>query len=327
MSATWEGSSFRTLILYPPRLRISLLIPTWRRPDALRRCLDALANQSRVPEQVVLVVRSDDEATHAMLASCDSPIPLEVIEPPRVGVVAALNAGLDAATGDVVVITDDDSEALPDWLARIEAHFLSDGTLAGVCGRDRIVASAERATSPATLPIGRVLWFGRVVGNHHLGAGQPRDVDIMKGVNMSIRRSALGRRRIDTELRGEAVEQNWEIDLCLALRQEGWRLLYDPAVEVLHHEEPRPVGEREQEMSDRERYDAVYNQTRALARHLRSLRRLVALAYAFLVGTRDNPGPLLALEIAAGGTPWRDAVAHMKVATAARVAAVRRSQR
>lgn len=37
-----------------------------------------------------------------------------------------------------------------------------------------------------------VQWFGRVIGNHHLGTGGVREVDILKGVNMSFRQTAPG---------------------------------------------------------------------------------------------------------------------------------------
>lgn len=304
-------------------MKMSVVIPTWRRPRSLRRCLDALAEQTRPADEVLLVVRADDEETRGLVGGITFPVPMRVVTPPGEGVVTALNAGFDDATGDIVVVTDDDSEPLPDWLQRIESHFRADKGLGGLGGRDRIVGSVELAPAPEDLVVGRVFWFGRVVGNHHLAAGEPREVDIIKGVNMALRRTALGSRRLDPALRGRGAQHNWEMELCLGLRSEGWVLLYDPAVEVLHHEAQRPVGEREQLMSAQERFDAVHNQTLALVTHLRGLRRLAAVAYALAFGTRDNPGPLLALETALRGTPPRLALERMRVATTARRAAIR----
>lgn len=289
----------------------------------MRRCLGALALQARLPDEVLLVVRSDDEVTRGVIADIEMPAPMRIVTPPGDGLVTALNAGFDAAAGEVIVVTDDDSEPRPDWLARIETHFLADERLGGLGGRDRIVGSDERAAQPDELAVGRVHWFGRVVGNHHLAAGDPREVDILKGVNMSLRGAALGTRRLTAALRGHPVQHNWEIELCLGLRSEGWLLRYDPAVEVLHHEAQRPAGEREAEMSDREHYDAVYNQTLAVVTHLRGVRRLSAVSYALLVGTRHNPGPVLALESVLRGTPPREALGKMRVATNARRSAVR----
>lgn len=304
-----------------------MLIPTWRRPESLSRCLQALRAQDRQPDEVILVVREDDEGSHRLLSGLTFPFPLEIVAPGAGGVVAALNSGFDGVSGDVVAITDDDTEPLPDWLARIEAHFAADPGLGALGGRDRIVGSGSEGEGDSGLIVGRVRWFGRVVGNHHLAGGPPRRVDIVKGANMAVRRAALGSRRIDTALRGQGAEHHWEMDLSLAIGAAGWKLLYDPAVEVLHHEAERFGGQREERMSDRERFDATYNQTLALLKNLSPLRRLLAVSYGFLVGTRADPGPVLALELLIARTPAGEVARRLRTATAARRAAFREWRR
>lgn len=305
-----------------------MLIPTWRRPDSLARGLEALRRQQRQPDQLVLVVRGDDEQTRRLLDEVEMPFPLEVVAPAATGVVAALNAGLDRAGGEVIAITDDDTEPLPDWLARIERHFEANPTLGALGGRDRVVGTAEDGPGDPGLPVGQVRWFGRVTGNHHIGAGPPREVDIVKGADMALRRAALGEKRIDTDLRGTGAEHHWEIDLSLAIQSRGWTLLYDPAVEVLHHEAERFGGQREDRMTPRERFDAVHNQTLALLRNLRGRRRLLATAYGLLLGTRADPGPALALEqLLRGGAPRAEVWERLRTATRARCAALREWRR
>lgn len=309
-------------------MRLSVLIPTWRRPDSLARGLRALAAQERLPDQLVIVARSDDEQTRDLLANVDVPFPLAVVAPPRPGVIAALNCGFHHADGDVIAITDDDTEPELDWLTRIERHFEDDSGLGALGGRDIVVGTDASLAGDPTLPVGRVLPFGRVTGYHHLGGGPPREVDIVKGANMAVRRRALDGLRISTDLRGSGAEHHWEIDLSLAIKQAGWRVLYDPGVRVLHHEAERHGGQREELMGARERFDAVHNQTLALLRHLRGARRIVAAAYAFLVGTRADPGPVLAVEAALRRRgPFSSVRARMRTATAARCAALRRWRR
>lgn len=305
-------------------MRLSVLIPTWRRPKSLARGLAALRRQERLPDELVLVVREEDGATRELLAGIELPFATAIVAPPRSGVVAALNAGFDRAAGEVIAITDDDTEPLPDWLARIERHFAADPRLGALGGRDRIVGSDSAGPGDETLPIGQVRWFGRVTGYHHLGAGPPRPVDIVKGANMAVRGAALAAKRIDTELRGTGAEHHWEIDLSLAIEAAGWSLLYDPAVEVLHHEAERFGGQREELMSEEERFNAVHNQTLALVRNLGGSRRLVAIAYALAVGTREDPGPALALEsLLRRRGDSRELLARLRTATAARRAALR----
>ncbi len=311
-----------------PSSKLSVLIPTWRRPDSLARGLAALARQERLPDELVLVVREDDAATQGLLSGLDLPFPLEVVPPADSGVVAALNTGFDRARGELIAITDDDTEPLPDWLARIEAHFDADPGLGALGGRDLIVGSDDAGPGDPGLVVGQVRWFGRVTGNHHLAAGPPRRVDIVKGANMAVRAAALGEKRLDTALRGTGAEHHWEIDLSLAIEAKGWTLLYDPAVEVLHHEAERFGGQREERMSEEERFNAVHNQTLALLKNLSGRRRLVATAYGFAVGTRADPGPVLALELLLrGGEPRGEVATRLRTATRARLAALREWRR
>ena len=306
-----------------PTLAITVLIPSWKRPESLGRCLDALEAQQRQPDEVVLSVRADDEATRSMLAGRSLPFAHPIATPAAPGLLAALNAGYDLAVGDVVVATDDDTVAHPDWLARIERHFATEPGLGALGGPDRMVLQDHPPDGIEDVVVGKVQWYGRILGNHHLGAGEAREVDIVKGANFAIRKAALGARRIDSTLRGTGAEHNTELDLCLGLKRDGWKLVYDPAVIVDHHEEVRHGGERENRMTDAEHHDAIHNQTYALLKHLPPLCKLTALAYGLLVGTRDSPGLALAIERHFPGGRSSSSAASLRIATAARIDAVR----
>jgi glycosyltransferase involved in cell wall biosynthesis len=118
-------------------MNISVVIATYRRPKDLERCLKALQHQTRPADQVVLVVRDPD--TEKFLAAFNPDLlPLHVVRKEDTGgIVAAMNAGLEAAKEDIIAFTDDDAAPHPDWLARIENHFLWQmSSIGGVGGRD-----------------------------------------------------------------------------------------------------------------------------------------------------------------------------------------------
>ena len=153
-------------------MKISVVIPTWRRPGPLERCLGGLARQDRMPDEVILVVRRGDSETERVLESADAgSLNLNAVTVSEPGLVAALNRGLDAASGDAVAFTDDDTVARRDWLERIERHFAADPRLGGVGGRDWLHPPSGE---PDQETVGKVRWYGRTVGNHHLGVGAPR---------------------------------------------------------------------------------------------------------------------------------------------------------
>ncbi len=301
---------------------ISVLVPTWRRPEALSRCLEALAEQIRAPEEIVVVVRADDDRSAAVVAEhADQVGAPRTVTLDRPGVVAALNAGLEACTGDIVCITDDDTVPRREWLERMAGHFDDDPTLGGVGGRDFIHGLEGVDTLPRRV-VGVVRPYGRLVGNHHLGVGGARYVDVLKGANMAFRRTALRGVRADARLRGAGAQVHFEVAMCLAVKSAGWRLLYDPSVAVDHFPAARIGDDQRLAPSLPALANAVHNETYVLLRWLPAWKKPIAMAYGVLVGSRRAPGPLLVLERALRGEPLRGLGARARVCARARLSAV-----
>lgn len=271
-------------------MNITVLIPTYRRPKDLKRCLEALQKQTRPADEVLVIVRVTDAETWALLEAFNpDPLPLRTVIVRVPGVVTAMNTGLDTAQGDIIAITDDDAAPHTDWLARIETHFLSDDRVGGVGGRDWVYHGTQLEDGAREL-VGRVQWFGRMIGNHHIGVGEPREVDVLKGVNSSYRRTAIGNLRFDKRLRGTGAQIHNEMPFCLALRRAGWRLIYDPAVAVDHYPGQRFDEDQRNQFNDIAFSNIVHNETLALLDYLPPAQRAVFLVWAILVGTPNALG-------------------------------------
>jgi glycosyltransferase involved in cell wall biosynthesis len=271
-------------------MRLSVLIPSYNRPEHLERCLSGLMAQTRPADQVVLVLRRGDVGSFDVAERWNGRLPIQIEMIDRPGVVQALNLGLDHVEGDIVTITDDDTEALPDWLARIEAHFQADEGLGGVGGRDLLHQDGLILEATATV-VGRILPFGRIVGNHHLGTGPARPVDHLKGVNMSWRRAAIGSERFDTDLRGDGAQVYFELAFSLGVLARGWKLVYDPAIQVHHYVAPRFDLDQRRLFSQPATENAAFNLYLALFRYMaKGPRRWTALLWAKWMGTATHPG-------------------------------------
>jgi cellulose synthase/poly-beta-1,6-N-acetylglucosamine synthase-like glycosyltransferase len=204
------------------------------------------------------------------------------------GVVTALNAGLAELKCDIVAITDDDAAPRPEWLARIETHFMQNADVGGVGGRDWVVGEQQ---APERTLVGRVQWFGRVVGNHHLGVGGVRDVDILKGVNMSFRTEALAGILFDVNLRGQGAQVWNEMALSFEVKRKGYRLIYDPAIAVDHFPSRRHDYDQRTRFDRLASIDRAFNKFWVFLRCMpRGPRRISALSWELIVGTRDEPG-------------------------------------
>lgn len=267
-------------------MRVSVIVPTYKRPQSLVRCLDALARQDRPADEIIVVVRPEDAASHEAVRM--HPTPVRLVPVGRPGVIAAMNAGIDASTCEVVALTDDDAEPHADWVQRILTMYARDSRIAAVGGRDWIYDHEGRLKDGSERVVGVIKYFGRITGNHHVGVGPPRDVDVLKGVNLSVKGDLLRDIRFDDRLRGLPTENHWELSLCLTLRRLGFRVVYDPCIVVDHY--PHPRVDESRQFGSRQLRASTHNETVAVLEHLPAWRRPIYLAWAVAVGTRTTPG-------------------------------------
>jgi GT2 family glycosyltransferase len=297
---------------YPPpaALTFSVLVCTYRRPDDLQRCLESLALQTRKPDEVIVVHRSDDLETARFLGSLADPaFPLRTIATRQEGVVAARNAGLEACQTDLMAQIDDDTAPHPDWAERIVAHFRADPVLGGLSGRDRVHDGQAFDEARAT-KVGILEWHGRVVGNHHRGSGSARPIQVFKGANMTFRAAAVAGLRFDERLRGRGAQPHEDVAFSLAVGRRGWRLLYDPQVLVDHYAgrpEIRPYSSVGIAGDPAACGESAFNKVVALWDELGPARRIVFLLWSSLIGSGPEPGLLQAIRYTprAGFASWQ----------------------
>lgn len=284
------------------QMKVTVLVPTWRRPRQLANCLDGLGNQTRTPDEVVVVARGEDAATWTLLEGRrrSDGAALRAVRIDSPGQVRSLQEGLVRAEGEVVAITDDDAVPRSDWLERIERSLDEQPEVGGVGGRDW-VHNGARLVDGSRATVGKILWYGRVIGNHHLGVGDARPVDLLKGANMAFRRDALRGVSIAEGLRGGGAQVHSDMDLCLAVKRAGWALVYDPAIAVDHFPAQRFDEDQRENRPLAALQDEVYNETYVLARRLPPGRAALPLLYGLLVGTRQAPGPVASIERAVRG--------------------------
>ena len=217
-------------------MKFSIVIPTYNRADELRETLASLARlESALDWEVIVADNHSTDHTRGVVARAapSFPVALRYLFEPEQGRSAALNAGIQAARGQVIVTTDDDVRVGPNWLSAIDHAF---ATLGGdyLAGKVLPVWSRPR---PAWLPdrSGRhwaviaLLDYGDEPGE--LGTRAPL------GVNMAFRRHCFERaglwdkrlgRKAGTLL-GQEVRE-WRLRATAA----GLRGFYSPGVIVRH---------------------------------------------------------------------------------------------
>lgn len=281
-------------------LRIVVVIPTYGRPGDLSRCLGGLAAQSRCAERILVAIRDDDAASGEVVAECNRRgLAVQAISVGTMNASAARNRCIGASDEEIVAMIDDDAIPRPDWLATIAARFTADAALSGIGGPDW-TGGVTRPAHERPAVVGRVQWWGRRIGHHHLGSRVPMTVEWLKGANMAFRRSALRGITLGDGLRGDGAQFAEDVALSLAVTRRGGRLRYDPAVAVDHYPGQLVAGSDHRALGDRQSLsDAAHNDTVATLEYLPPLRRLVFLVWSVLIGTRLLPGLGLGLFLAA----------------------------
>jgi cellulose synthase/poly-beta-1,6-N-acetylglucosamine synthase-like glycosyltransferase len=284
-----------------PEMKISVVVPSYRRPVELAACLEALAAQCLPPLEVLVVLRSDDAEGRACAAT--AAVKPEIVTVDRPGQVAALNRGCLASRGEIIAITDDDARPRPEWLAAIADRFATDARIGAVGGRDMVHYTGGIDGGEVDV-VGRVQWWGRRIGNHHCRSGL-QDVDFVKGVNMALR--AVARRPFDERLWGAGSQICNDMEATWSIRRRGWRVVYDPAVVVDHYPAERLDDDKRNERSAVAEQNEQHNEVCALISHAPFWQKPVLFTYSLLVGSRRSPGLLLAI-LPSGRAPTRSRI-------------------
>ena len=107
----------------PATVPVSVIVATLDRPDGLRHCLADLRRQVTSRQVEVVVVDNNPRSGKTPPVVAEFP-GVRLISEKRRGLAYARNAGFLAATGDVLVCTDDDVSIPEGWLEHIVAPFV-----------------------------------------------------------------------------------------------------------------------------------------------------------------------------------------------------------
>jgi len=196
----------------------SFVIPTYNERDDIAATLDAVLAQRHRPKDIIIVDGGSTDGTRELLRELieregpQGAITL-VEEKQRRGVAAARNAGIDVATGDVVVILNADVVPPPDFLQRLDEAYRRGAGMVSVQSR---VINTDCAT-------------GRFMQATHDVEYGPDAVGWTEG--FSCRREAAANARFPEELPGAGGE---DVEFFDRLRRADVRWNVDYSIVVAH---------------------------------------------------------------------------------------------
>lgn len=225
----------------PPRLSsapdVTVVIPVCDRAAMLERCLAALGGRYPV------LVADDGSRDRLAVAKAAARHGAALIRRDvNGGPGAARNTALESVATDLVAFIDSDCVPAPGWIDQLAPHFA-----------DPLVA----AVAPRITGLAPGTWAGRYTsasGSLDLGGKAARvlprsQVSYVPTAALLARRAALLAAARDgrgvqggrlpepaPQVFDESMRIGEDVDLVWRLHEAGWRIRYEPAVQVAHHE-------------------------------------------------------------------------------------------
>lgn len=230
-------------------MRVSVVIITKNRLECLRRCIESLCAQTRIPDELVIVDASTNEEIKKYMRNlANAHARFEVIYEKQVkeGTSSARNIGAEKCSGNVVIFLDDDVMLDERYIEEVLGTYANDrkGRVGGVTGavlRDKSRGKYLKEL-PSRLYRTIFLWdfpknYGKVSRTGMLPTPLPEVhtcVQAFHGYNMSFRRHILDEFRFDEKLEsiypwayGEDVDFSYRVG-------RKYLLLVNPKARLTH---------------------------------------------------------------------------------------------
>ncbi|MBI3935306.1 MAG: glycosyltransferase [Acidobacteria bacterium] len=125
--------------------KVSVIIPTWKRGDLLRKCLESLRRQSFSDFEIMIVSNGAGEWAVQLAREFGCKM---VHFPENRGFAAAVNAGVAASKSQYVAVLNDDAELEPGWLEQCVVLLEGQPGISFCCGKIYTIHSNKPGVIP-----------------------------------------------------------------------------------------------------------------------------------------------------------------------------------
>lgn len=220
-----------------PEMSVSVVVCTRGRPESLRNCLTSLARLDPAATEVIVVDNGrPDDGVRAIVCQFPGFRYLTESEP---GLSRARNAGLRAASGEIIAWTDDDVVVSPGWIGKILRGFAT-----------KEVAGLTGLVLPERLETSAQVRFERGFGGFNRGyraltydaeffaATRATGVPVWAigaGANMAFRREVFAKvGHFDDRLGAGAAGCSEDSEMWYRMLAAGMTIRYEPLAVVWH---------------------------------------------------------------------------------------------
>lgn len=205
------------------KLRLSLIIPLYNRPEEIRELLDSLCLQSNADFEVIVVEDGSEIKSDSIVASYRDRLSLEYYFKPNSGPGQSRNYGAERAQGNYLVFLDSDCIIPKDYIKSIYA-YLSQQFVDAFGGPDKADASFSTLQKAINYSMTALFTTGGI-------RGSKRSVEKFhpRSFNMGYSKVVFEKTKGFAEMRfGE------DIDMSIRLMKAGFKTALIPEAYVYH---------------------------------------------------------------------------------------------
>jgi GT2 family glycosyltransferase len=211
---------------------VSILVVVYNEAELTLQCLTALESTVDISAEIIIVDNASSDDTTQLLNRVRGVRVVRNVE--NLHFLRGVNQAAARARGRTLLLLNSDACLRPGAL-RFALEALDSSTDIGAVGGKLILPDGTLQEA------GSIIWADGACAGYGRGRDpeEPefqfrREVDYCSGAFLLLRRDLFERLdRLDTAYVPAYYE---ETDLCMRIRKSGYRVLYDPRIEVLHYE-------------------------------------------------------------------------------------------
>lgn len=227
-----------------PEYDLSIVIVSFNTREMTRECIESVySNPGGLNLQVVVV---DNNSADDSIEVIENAFPhIELIKnTENLGFAAANNQGFDIATGKYVLLLNSDTVILGDVLKNsvdfMNSHKNVGGLGCRILNTDMTMQSSCSGYPTLVRLLFMTLGLNRILAAlnadnymlRHWKRDTEREVEVISGCYLLTRRTVLDEvGGLDEDFFFFGEETDW----CLKVRKAGWRLMFSPVGEIIHH--------------------------------------------------------------------------------------------
>lgn len=212
--------------------KVSILLVTYNKAEYTYQCLETIKAYSDVPYEVIIVDNASSDSTLDLLDRLKNVTVLKNDQ--NIGFLKACNQGLQFSKSKYVLYLNNDTQVTPCWLSKLISVAENEPNC-GAVGAKLIFPNGKLQEAGSIIwRDGTALGYGRDSHPFAPEYSYLKEVDFCSGACLLVRKDLLDRLGGFDERYVPAYYE--EADLCFALKDLGYKVMFQPDVCIVHYE-------------------------------------------------------------------------------------------